>query len=95
MLIVNGKTLLLLYVTLANFHSAQNRCRDVLRQTKRTFAKRKCSALHGSPTDKYFWPLVKNISNNFCKSTFPPLILSDSSVANTPHPREGEEKFVE
>ena len=71
-------------ITLANFHSARNRCRDILRRTKRTFIKRKCADLHGSPTDKNFWPLVKNISNNFCKSAFPPLIRSDGSVANTP-----------
>src|SRR6201990_1221760 len=71
-------------ITLANFHSVRNRCRDVLRRTKRAFIKRKCADLHGSPTDKNFWPLVKNISNNFCKSPFPPLIRSDGSVANTP-----------
>src|SRR6201990_1669001 len=82
MLIVHGKTLLLL--SLANFHSARIRCRDVLRRSKRAFINGKCADLHGSPTDKNFWPLVKNISNNFCKSAFPPLIRSDGSIANTP-----------
>ena len=38
-------------ITLANFHSARNRCRDVLLRTKRTFTKRKCADLHTSPTD--------------------------------------------
>src|SRR5678815_1711052 len=71
-------------ITLTNFHSARNRCRDTIRQAKRTFTKRKCDNLLGSPTDKNFWPLAKNISNNFCKSAFPPLIRSDGSVANSP-----------
>src|SRR5678815_5313066 len=71
-------------ITLVNFHSARNRCRDTLRRAKRTFIKRKCSDLLGSPTDKSLWPLAKNISNSFCKSSFPPLIRSDDSVVNTP-----------
>src|SRR5678815_2065703 len=71
-------------ITLANFHSARNRGRDSLRQANRTFIKRKCADLLGSPTDKSFWPLAKNIFNSFCKSSFPPLIRSDDSVANTP-----------
>src|SRR5678815_3077503 len=71
-------------ITLANFHSARNRCRDTLRRAKRTFIKRKCTDLLGSPTDKSLWPLAKNISSNFCRSSFPPLIRSDDSVVNTP-----------
>src|ERR1700755_1708381 len=71
-------------ITLANFHSDRNRCRDILRRAKQTFTKRRCAELLNSPTEKSFWPLAKNISNNFCKSSFPPLIRSDGSVANTP-----------
>src|SRR5678815_2911490 len=78
----SGKILVLL--SLANFHSARNRCRDTLRRAKRAFIKRKCANLLGSPTDKSFWPLAKNVSSNFCKSAFPPLIRSDDSVANSP-----------
>src|SRR5678815_5506960 len=69
-------------ITLANFHSARNCCRDTLRRAKRAFMKSKCANLLGSPTDKSFWPLAKNISNNFCKSTFPPLIRSHSSFSS-------------
>src|SRR5678815_3700414 len=64
-------------ITLANFHSARNRCRDTLRRAKRAFIKRKGANLLGSPTEKSFWPLAKNISNNFCKSAFRSLIRSD------------------
>ena len=71
-------------ITLANFHSARNRCRDTLRRAKHAFTKRKCANLTDSPTEKSFWPLAKNISNNFCKSVFPPLIRPDNTVANTP-----------
>src|SRR5678816_1739517 len=65
-------------ITLANFHSARNRCRDTLRRAKRAFIKGKCANLLGSLTDKCF------ISSNFCKSAFPPLIRSDLCVANSP-----------
>src|SRR5678815_1242131 len=66
------------HITLANFHSARNRCRDTLRRAKRAFIKRKCANLLGSPTNKSF------IYSNFCKSAFPPLIRSDLCVANSP-----------
>src|SRR6201990_2929507 len=66
-------------ITLANFHSDRNRCRDILRRAKQTFTKRRCAELLNSPTEKSFWPLAKNISN-FRKSSFPPLIRSDGSV---------------
>src|SRR5678815_3890024 len=65
-------------ITLANFHSARNRCRDTLRRAKLAFIKGKRANLLGSPTDKSF------ISSNFCKSAFPPLIRSDHCVANSP-----------
>src|SRR5678815_3155430 len=63
-------------ITLANFHSARNSCRDTLRRAKLAFI-RKCANLLGSPTDKSF------ISSNFCKSAFPPLIRPDHCVANS------------
>src|SRR5678815_4684211 len=65
-------------ITLANFHSARNSCRDTLRRAKLAFIKGKCANLLGFPTDKSF------ISSNFCKSAFPPLIRSDHCVANSP-----------
>src|SRR5678816_2454505 len=45
------------------------------KRAKRTFIKRKCANFLGSPTDKSFWPLAKNISSNFCKSPFPLMVL--------------------
>src|SRR5678816_569723 len=43
---------------------------DTFRRAKRAFIKRKCANFLGSPTDKSFWPLAKNISSNFCKCHF-------------------------
>src|SRR6201990_3034029 len=84
MLTVNGKTLLLLSLLLIFIQLGIVAGMFVLRRSKRAFIKRKCVDLHGSPTDKNFCPLVKNISNNFCKSAFPPHIRSDGSIVNTP-----------
>src|ERR1700755_1819006 len=41
-------------ITLANFHSARNCCRDILRRAKQAFTKRRCAELLNSPTDKFF-----------------------------------------
>ncbi|KAL7641915.1 UNVERIFIED_CONTAM: hypothetical protein RMT77_007789 [Armadillidium vulgare] len=69
-------------IALANFPSTGNHCRDILRRAKRTFTKRRCAELLNSPTIKPFWPLAKNLSYNFCKSSFSLLSRSDDSVAN-------------
>jgi len=72
----------------ANSHSAyissRNRCKAIIRKVKRAFIKKKCADLSSSPTDKSFWSLAKNISNNFCTSSFPPLFRPDQSIANSP-----------
>ena len=60
-------------ITHSNFIAARNH-----------YISRKCAGLLNSPTDKNFWPLAKSISNNFCKSSFPPLIRPDGSIANSP-----------
>ena len=68
----------------ANFISARNRCKAIIRKAKHSFIKRKCDRLTSTPTEKPFWSLAKNILNNFCNSNFPPLFKSDGSIANTP-----------
>ena len=70
--------------THANFISARNRCKAVIRRAKHSFIKRKCDRLTSSPSDKPFWSLTKCILNNFCNSNFPPLFKSDGSIANSP-----------
>ena len=45
---------------------------------------RKKSHLTASPTNSYFWSLAKSVSNNFCKSGFPPLFRADGSIAVSP-----------
>ena len=52
--------------------------------TKTAFYKQKVEKLTSSPTDKCFWSLAKKLSNNFCNSTFPPLIRPDGSIACSP-----------
>ena len=66
------------------FFSSRNRCKAIIRKAKRTFINKKCADLSLSPTDKSFWSLAKNISNNFTTSSFPPLFRSDHSIANYP-----------
>src|ERR1700755_3305931 len=68
---------------LESIDTARNRCRVTIRRAKHTFTKWKCTDLLDSPTDKNFWPLAKNIFNNFCKTAFPHLIRSDGCVAKT------------
>ena len=70
--------------THANFISARNRCKTIIRKAKRSFIRRKCDRLTSAPSDKPFWSLTKNILNNFCNSSFPPLFKSDGSIANSP-----------
>lgn len=70
-------------ITLSNFHSAQNSCRDAISRAKQTFIKWKLAGFHGSSTDKSFWLLVINISNNFKRYAFLNVIRSDGYVANT------------
>ena len=72
------------HYTHSNFISARNHAKSTLRRTKRAFIHRKCAGLTNSTTTKSFWSLAKNISNNFCKSSFPPLFRTDNSIANTP-----------
>ena len=64
--------------------SARNHCKAVLCKAKHSFILRKCANLSNSPKEKSFWSLAKNISNNFCKSTFPPLFRSDDTIAVAP-----------
>ena len=66
------------------FRSARNRCAIQIRRAKSAFYKQKVEKLSSSPTDKCFWSLAKKLSNNFCNSTFPPLIRSDGSIACSP-----------
>lgn len=33
---------------------------------------------------RQFWTMAKTVSNNFCKSSFPPLVRADGSLASTP-----------
>lgn len=73
-------------ITLLDFRSASNRCRDILQQTERAFTKKKCSNFLGPPTDKNFWFLAKNISNNIWNLTS--LIHSDRLIANFPFEKD-------
>ena len=66
------------------FRSARNRYAMQIRRAKSAFYEQKMEKLTSSPTDKCFWSLAKKLSNNFCNSTFPPLICPDGSIACSP-----------
>jgi hypothetical protein len=68
----------------ANYILTRNRCKSTLKTAKHNFIRRKCNNLLHNGTDKSFWSLFNNISNNFCKSSFPPIIGQDGSVASSP-----------
>ena len=71
-------------LTHATFISARNRCSAKIRRARSSFRKRKINKLNSSPTEKCFWSLSKKIFNNFCNSSFPPLIRPDGSTACSP-----------
>ena len=66
------------------FISARNRCKTIIRRAKHSFVKKKCDNLTASPSNNSFWSLAKNVSNNFCNSSFPPLFRPDGSIACSP-----------
>ena len=66
------------------FIAARNRCKAQIRRAKKSYVMRKKSRLTSSPTNSSFWSLTKSISNNFCKSGFPPLFRSDRTIAVSP-----------
>merc|ERR1712002_923990 len=70
--------------THSDFISARNRCKATIRRVKHSFIQRKCDNLTLSPSNSAFWSLAKNVSNNFCNSSFPPLIRSDDSITISP-----------
>ena len=71
-------------LTFRAFIAARNRCKAQIRRAKKSFVMRKKSRLTTSPTNSSFWSLAKSISNNFCKSSFPPLFHSDGTIAVSP-----------
>ena len=71
-------------LTFRAFIAARNRCKAQIRRAKKSFVMRKKSRLTSSPTTSSFWSLSKSISNNFCKSGFPPLFRSDDTIAVSP-----------
>ena len=64
--------------------TARNKCKSTLRRTKRAFIKSKCNDLASSFSDKAFWSLFTEVSNNFCRSSFPPLCCSNGTVVSSP-----------
>ena len=66
------------------FISARNRCKTIIRRAKHFFVKKKCDNLTASPSNNSFWSLAKNVSNNFCNYSFPPLFRPDGSIACSP-----------
>ena len=68
----------------STFISARNRCKTIIRRAKHSFVQRKCDNLTASPSNNSLWSLAKNVSNNFCNSSFPPLFRPDGSIACSP-----------
>lgn len=64
------------------FNDARNRYNRILSETKNSFNDRiKNKVLSGSNGSKHFWTLAKSIGQNFCKSTFPPLISGEEIIS--------------
>ena len=66
------------------FKATRNRCKSMIRRARNSYIMRKKSRLTSSPTNSSFWSLAKSISNNFCKSSFPPLFRPDNTIAVSP-----------
>ena len=66
------------------FIAARNRCGAKIRRAKKSFVMRKKNRLTASPSNNSFWSMARNISNNFCKSNFPPLFKPDGTIAVSP-----------
>ena len=64
--------------TLALYISARNHAKSVLHLAQNSFIKRRCQNLSCSNSPHH---LVKNVSNNFSSSSFPPLLHSDGIPA--------------
>ena len=66
----------------ALYISVRNHAKSVLQLAKNSFIHRKCQNLssYNSPRD-VFWPLAKNITNNFTSLSFPPLLQPDGTNA--------------
>ena len=71
-------------LTFRAFQAARNRCKNILRRAKTSFAKRKVNGLTSSPTNSGLFSLAKAFSKNFCHSGFPPLFYSNGSIAVSP-----------
>src|SRR6201990_3342646 len=68
--------------THATYISSRNRAKSILRNTKNSFLRLKCSNLSGSTSSRPFWHFAKNV--NFASSSFPPLVSSDGTIAFLP-----------
>ena len=65
------------------FVEARNQYNQIISESKSSFNKRIKDKVLSCPNgSKSFWSLAKNISKNFCQSTFPPLI-SDNEIVST------------
>ncbi|MPC22787.1 hypothetical protein E2C01_015813 [Portunus trituberculatus] len=63
-------------------NKGENHVKSVLQLAKHSFINRKCQYLLNSNSPAYdLWHLVKNISNNFTSSSFPPLFHPDGTTA--------------
>ena len=68
----------------SSYIASRNRAKATLRKAKHNFLKKKCGELSASTSDNSLWSLAKNLSHNFCKSSFPPLFDSDGFIATCP-----------
>ena len=71
-------------LTFRAFVAARNRCSYKIRRAKSSFIKQKKSRLTNNPSTGALFSLSKNISTNFCKSSFPPLFHTDGTIAVSP-----------
>jgi len=66
------------------FTEARNEYNRTITQSKDTFNTRIKDKVISCPNGgKSFWSLAKNISQNFCKSAFPPLVFDDEIISTS------------
>jgi len=66
------------------FKTARNKCKSIIKRQRFLYnQKLKRKTLEQPANNRSFWSFAKKVKNNFCDSTFPPLISDNSATLVT------------